>query len=320
MTDKKNLNLRRDTLTNCYATEGFNPFLAQMEAEYLATRKPFSILIMDVDHFKSFNDKHGHLNGDEVLKYFSSSLRLDLEDEVNVPFRYGGDEFVVIFPEKIANEVFILAQRLRSNMRARSCLIKGRQQRVNFSGGIACYPTDTKVIGDLFAKADKAMYYSKRHGRARVMRYHELKTRAAIQVLAAFSLVFLALAAWAFSENTIQPAIDLAILKVKHVYHSARQTLHVPAWPAMKNEPVGLTFPEPSPASAAPTPSATLVPVTVQEPKTAWSKIYLTTGKSIRGVIVSQNDEWVKVQLGLDQGTGSVKIKRSQIKKIDYAD
>src|SRR3989338_2726809 len=116
MTDKKSLGLRKDTLTNCYATEGFNPFLVQMEAEYVATRVPFSILIMDVDHFKAFNDKHGHLNGDEVLKYFSSALRLDLEDEVNVPFRYGGDEFVVVFPNKSANEAFSLAQRLRKNM------------------------------------------------------------------------------------------------------------------------------------------------------------------------------------------------------------
>src|SRR3989338_1580528 len=117
-----------------------------MEEEFLTNKKPFSVLILDVDHFKSFNDKYGHLYGDEVLKYFSSSLRLDLEDEENVPFRFGGDEFIMVFPNKTPNDAYHLAIRLRKNIRTRSCLIKGKQVSVTFSGGVASYPADANKI------------------------------------------------------------------------------------------------------------------------------------------------------------------------------
>ena len=147
----------KDFLTNCYAREGLIPYLKKMEEEYLTNKRPFSVLIMDVDHFKSFNDKYGHLYGDEVLKYFSSSMRLDLEDEENAAFRFGGDEFVTVFPNKAPGDAYRLASRLRKNIRTRSCLIKGRQISITFSGGISGYPTDANTIEDILDKADKAL-------------------------------------------------------------------------------------------------------------------------------------------------------------------
>ena len=120
----------KDFLTNCYSREALLPFLRKMEEEYTINKTPFSVLIMDVDSFKSFNDSYGHLTGDEVLKYFSSSMRLDLEDEENFAFRFGGDEFIMVFPRKTPLEALRLGTRLKKNMRTRSCLIKGKQIRV----------------------------------------------------------------------------------------------------------------------------------------------------------------------------------------------
>jgi len=158
----------RDFLTNCYGREGLIPLLQKMVADFPRTKKPFTVLILDVDHFKSFNDKYGHMNGDEVLKYFSSSMRLDLEDEENRPFRFGGDEFIMVFPSKTAGEAYHLAARLRRNIKTRSCLIKGKQIAISFSGGIASFPHDAKDVDELLEKADKALYRAKREGRNRV--------------------------------------------------------------------------------------------------------------------------------------------------------
>lgn len=163
-----------DSLTHCYIKDHLVPCLKELEAEHAITKKPFSVLILDVDHFKSFNDKHGHLHGDEVLKYFSSSLHLNLVDYENIPFRFGGDEFVVVFPGKPSRYVHHLAAQLQKSIKSRMFLLKGKQYLTSFSGGVACYPDDAKTVEDLLHKADQALYISKRHGRARATRFSQI--------------------------------------------------------------------------------------------------------------------------------------------------
>ncbi|HTY44774.1 MAG TPA: GGDEF domain-containing protein [Patescibacteria group bacterium] len=162
---------RKDFLTNCFMKEDLMPFLQSVWAESKAYTKPFSILLIDVDHFKSFNDTYGHLDGDEVLKYFSSSLRLSLGEQAGIPFRFGGDEFVVVLPGKTAAETYALACRLAKNIKSRHFLLKGRQFKMSFSGGVASYPQDGQTAEEILDRADKAVYSSKRSGRGHTTQY-----------------------------------------------------------------------------------------------------------------------------------------------------
>ena len=126
------INAKRDFLTNCFTKEELKPFLDKVLFESGAYKKPFSILVIDVDKFKSFNDKYGHLCGDEVLKYFSSTLRLSLEGVQNMPFRFGGDEFVIVFPGATAVETYLHAVRIIKNVKSRHFLLKGSRKEVFF--------------------------------------------------------------------------------------------------------------------------------------------------------------------------------------------
>jgi diguanylate cyclase (GGDEF)-like protein len=162
---------KKDFLTNCFMKEDLMPFLQSVWTESHAQAGPFSILLIDVDHFKSFNDTYGHLDGDEVLKYFSSSLRLSLGDRAGIPFRFGGDEFVVVLPGKTATEAYALAVQLAKNIKSRHFLLKGRQFKMSFSGGVAAYPQDGQTAEDVLDKADKAVYSSKRSGRGHTTQY-----------------------------------------------------------------------------------------------------------------------------------------------------
>jgi diguanylate cyclase (GGDEF)-like protein len=308
-----------DFLTRCYMRDGLVPFLKELEQETLLRKKPFSVLVIDVDHFKLFNDKYGHLTGDEVLKYFSSSMRLDLEDEENSIFRFGGDEFVVVFPLKNASEAARLSSRLRKNMRKRACMVKGRQLTVTFSGGIACYPEDAKSIEQLFERADEALYFSKNHGRARVTCYNRITyfNYLKLALIIIFAGLFLALSY--INRAKIKSFFEpLMRYRVKVV--------------SQKNDAVSTPAPEPSPVEAGPavnnTPSNPIVSVpdtgipTVPTNPNAIdplkiSTIYLTTGRAVRGEILEDGEETVRVQISLNEGKGEIKIKRSQIISIE---
>ncbi|MBN1526375.1 MAG: GGDEF domain-containing protein [Candidatus Omnitrophica bacterium] len=165
-------NAKLDFLTKCYLKEALTPLFYRLKADYKASNKPWSILLLDIDHFKSFNDKYGHLSGDEVLKYFASSLRLGLEGLDCAIVRFGGDEFVIVFPDKRSKEVGVIAGMLQKNIRNREFLLKGRLFKMSFSGGVATCPDNGETMDDLLAKADKAMYVAKKHGRGRSITYN----------------------------------------------------------------------------------------------------------------------------------------------------
>jgi len=177
---------KKDFLTNCYIKEDLQPFIKSVWMESQASKVPFSILLIDVDHFKSFNDKYGHLDGDDVLKYFSSTLRLSLGEQESVPFRFGGDEFVIIFPGKTSAETYPFAVNLAKNIKSRHFLLKGRQFKMSFSGGIASYPKDGQTVEDILDRADKAMYCSKRNGHGNTTQYSRrwLKSLRSLSVFA----------------------------------------------------------------------------------------------------------------------------------------
>ena len=311
----KPLNTPKDFLTNCYTREGILPFLKHMEEAYLADKKPFTVLIMDVDHFKSFNDKYGHLLGDEVLKYFSSSMRLDLEDEENAPFRFGGDEFIMVFPNKTPAEAYHLASRFRKNIRTRSCLVKGRQIGVTFSGGIAGYPENASSIEDILDKADKALYYSKNHGRGRITKFSELNKKELLQVTA----IVLVLGGLGWTLYTFRDSLAERVADLEAVL--SRVPL-VSRWLAPKSEeapaPVETPVPEAPPVETpppAPAPPAEAVePAAEPEPV---SRIYLETGRIVTGVIKNEGEDTLRVEVALKEGQGTLQIKKSQVTRIE---
>lgn len=317
------INAPKDFLTNCYTREGIFPFLKKMEEEFLTNKRPFSVLILDVDHFKLFNDKYGHLYGDEVLKYFSSSLRLDLEDEENVPFRFGGDEFIMVFPNKTANDAYRLAGRLRKNIRTRSCLIKGRQLSVTFSGGIANYPGDASSADEILEKADRALYYSKNHGRGRITKHSDLAQKEFLQISGVVAiLVFVGAFFYFFRDilsSKIIPAIPrlTSLLRIKP-FPTTNVTGPPPGHTTLESTPPIVT---PTPQTAPPAeqgqPADSQPTQKIEQPVSEISEIYLDSGRVIKGKIIKETDEIMEIELGLQEGKGVLQLKKSQVIRID---
>lgn len=154
-----------DSLTGFFLRETLNALLENLFLSANISGKSFSIALVDLDHFKKFNDKYGHIFGDDILKYASSTLRLSLEDVQCSFFRYGGDEFIIVFPDKEPKDALRLLRQCSYNLVHRPFLSKNKFYKITFSCGIVSFPKDGKKAEDLIAKADAAMYFSKHHGR-----------------------------------------------------------------------------------------------------------------------------------------------------------
>jgi diguanylate cyclase (GGDEF)-like protein len=161
----------RDGLTGLYNHRTFQERLREEVARSLRYGQPCSLLFMDLDHFKAFNDKFGHPSGDEVLKAAGRLLLGQLDSEVSaresdVAARYGGEELVLILPETNRAGAVIKAERLRQAVTRLT--FSGKSELVTMSFGVAECPTDAKVADDLLVCADQALYRAKHLGRNRV--------------------------------------------------------------------------------------------------------------------------------------------------------
>jgi len=191
---------QKDFLTGFYSRDHLVSTLLQRIIDANLHKEKFSILLVDIDHFKKINDKYGHLWGDEFLKFVASTLRLCLENK-GVIFRYGGDEFVVLFSTPDSKEAFLLARQFNLIMRNRPFLFNGRLFRITISCGLATYPDDAEGAEDLLKLADKALYFSKRYGRNTTTRAGRIGIRKFKIISVVFLEVFL-LAALVFFLNT----------------------------------------------------------------------------------------------------------------------
>ena len=184
-----------DSLTGCFTRDCLLEFLNHLIIECSLSKKPFSILFIDLDHFKSMNDTYGHYFGDEMLKYFSSSMRLTLASEymetevINFIFRYGGDEFIIVLPFKNSQEAANMCRKLIDIIKKRHFLFRGRQFKLSFSSGIASYPNDATEIEELLKKADQALYFSKKHRKGMVTRYSGIGKERFKQVIVKFFII-----------------------------------------------------------------------------------------------------------------------------------
>ena len=126
---------------------------------------PFALLMLDVDHFKEYNDAYGHLAGDAALARVAAILKESTRD-VDCAARYGGEEFVVLLPETEAQGATETAQRIQARL-ARDDVVGGK---LTLSVGVAQFPEDGESPDELLGGADAALYQAKREGRNRVLR------------------------------------------------------------------------------------------------------------------------------------------------------
>jgi diguanylate cyclase (GGDEF)-like protein len=142
-------------------------FYTQLELELDRStryRHPLALLLIDIDHFKDYNDTYGHLEGDRVLVRFSQILRACLRANDSA-YRYGGEEFTVILPETAADEAKTVAQRIRAALEAETFMpIAGQLVSKTISIGVTEYQAAEGIVS-LVKRADQALYLSKERGR-----------------------------------------------------------------------------------------------------------------------------------------------------------
>jgi diguanylate cyclase (GGDEF)-like protein len=130
---------------------------------------PLAVLMLDIDHFKAFNDRNGHPAGDEALRTFAGVLQSAVRDG-DIAARYGGEEFVVMLPGAAAAEGAEVAERIRSHVEATTIdLSPGHRDVLTVSIGVAVWPTDGDDRLKLLQVADAALYRAKNSGRNRVV-------------------------------------------------------------------------------------------------------------------------------------------------------
>ncbi len=167
---EKSRNWLRDNLTGLYNRKFYDETIKREVASSQRYKQPLSLIVLDVDHFKDINDGLGHQVGDKVLKdlgrLFNENTR-----ETDFPCRYGGDEIVLILPQtrlhdekEEANGAYKMAERLRELVERK---IMSGNRSVTVSIGVAQWQEGNSP-GDLFNRADKALYQAKEEGRNKV--------------------------------------------------------------------------------------------------------------------------------------------------------
>jgi diguanylate cyclase (GGDEF)-like protein len=129
-----------------------------------------SFMMLDVDHFKSYNDTFGHPAGDEALKMVGNVIRNTLRS-ADVAARFGGEEFSILLPQTTGDEAIAIAERIRHNIENADF----PHRQVTASIGVASCSAELCVSADLVAAADRALYEAKRRGRNRVMEFEGLE-------------------------------------------------------------------------------------------------------------------------------------------------
>ena len=161
-----------DELTHCGNRRFFEQQFPREVARAVRLRRPLSLLLCDIDHFKSINDGHGHQTGDEVLSEFGDRLTAGLRLEQDWAARIGGEEFGIVLPDTGSAEAVAIAQRLCSRVSAAAFITSAGPIPVTASFGTCgmndSVPEGVGLAERMIVAADSAMYASKRGGRNRV--------------------------------------------------------------------------------------------------------------------------------------------------------
>jgi diguanylate cyclase (GGDEF)-like protein len=234
--------------------------------------------MIDLDNFKPMNDKYGHSCGDEMLKYFSSSLRLFLENNYiattahNIIFRYGGDEFIVIFPGEKSQRARNTISSIRVALRKRRFIFHGRDFGVTFSAGVASFPDDSENIKEFLEKSYNAMYFSKKNGKGRISDFSSIPFEKVKLVFGnAVSVV-------AFVLSGLLIFLSMKAMVKNFIFVDKIIKVNIPRPDKLK-------------------------------------RIYLKNGSVIEGVIINEQDP-IEVKLIMDKGEGMMQLYKADILRI----
>ncbi|MET3925282.1 GGDEF domain-containing protein [Devosia sp. 2618] len=165
-----------DPLTKIANRKSFDEGMENAIAEAKADGTPLSLMIVDIDHFKNFNDTYGHQTGDQVLRLVAMTLKSNIKGK-DLAARYGGEEFVAILPSTDVEGAVIVAENVRSAIQAKELLKRSTNEklgRITASFGVAAFrPNDT--ASSLIERADRCLYAAKHAGRNRVLSEKELE-------------------------------------------------------------------------------------------------------------------------------------------------
>ena len=159
-----------DPLTGLINYREFHRQLTEEEERFRRYGRPFSLLMLDVDHFKGINDTYGHLAGDEALRALAALIQGEVRP-TDLAARYGGEEFVMVLPETTGPAALVLAERLRNRVASQAIPLSAAQTiSLTVSIGLASCPEDADSLQKLISAADQALYVAKASGRNRVRR------------------------------------------------------------------------------------------------------------------------------------------------------
>jgi diguanylate cyclase len=165
-----------DPLTKIFNRKSFDDGMLKSFADAAENGKPLCLMLLDIDHFKRFNDTWGHQTGDQVLRLVAMTLKSNIKGK-DMAARYGGEEFAAILPETDLEGAIIVADNIRKAVQAKELLKRSTNEklgRITASFGVAAYkPGDTP--SSLIERADRCLYAAKHAGRNRVFSETELK-------------------------------------------------------------------------------------------------------------------------------------------------
>ncbi|MBU0547438.1 MAG: sensor domain-containing diguanylate cyclase [Candidatus Omnitrophica bacterium] len=157
-----------DDLTGLYTKQYFIGRLKDEAKRCQRLDQRLALMMIDIDFFKQYNDKFGHIAGDIVLKKVSFLLKDNLNELSPLLCRFGGEEFLVMLSDIDKQRSLTIAENLRQRVEREKILLRRQNTSITVSIGLACLPLDTKDEDELIQQADKAMYDAKRKGRNRV--------------------------------------------------------------------------------------------------------------------------------------------------------
>ncbi len=155
----------KDSLTGLYLRRHLLSRLQEEILRNLRRNKEMSFLMIDLDHFKNYNDKFGHMAGDIVLRAVGLFLTKFFAEPGNIVCRYGGEEFAVLLPDCPKKKAIELADELRKIIKEQTIILRREKTHVTVSIGVAGFPRDAQMKEELIHKADQALYKAKQQGR-----------------------------------------------------------------------------------------------------------------------------------------------------------
>ncbi len=158
-----------DVLTGLYNRRFLEDYARKLFAIARRRGQPVGLLMLDLDHFKGFNDVYGHEMGDRILRHFAKTVTSSMR-ETNLAARYGGEEFIVVLPDTSAKSCVLVAERVRKAVM--TMVVPSESEKplpqLTVSIGVAVFPDHGQSLEEVLHASDKAMYESKRQGRNRV--------------------------------------------------------------------------------------------------------------------------------------------------------